>query len=296
MVFGLAVLIGLIPLDDHVRGEGVVEPLEMVVLHAPAAGRVEHVLPAGTLVSPAGDAESGRLLYDVRNNDLRFQLPRLKYMLAAKKKERQEKVATSPREVEAIDSQIAWYMSELGRVEQELDRLEGRPPLTGTWVDSDLDERKGIEVKAGDTLGMVADLENLYVRAVAGQEIAAVLIDEIYNQRNDAARRVEIRVKGRPDLELTGRIREIPLSGTLNLPSKALGYKAGGSVATAEDDQEGTKAAERFFEVRIDLDDHPDVRLLPGQRVVVRFSLSPKPLAAQWYRSLRQLVLRRFRL
>ncbi len=293
----IIVLVGLIPWDDHVRAEGFVEPLRMTYLHAPAAGEVVEVLPAGEVVepSPQDPGQDGRL-FRIRNRDLEYARPALMYQLAALRMERQEKVGTQPGEALALAKRIEYLEAELTALNQDLEQLEGTAPIRGVWVDSDLYKRDGIWVKPGDPLGVVADLETLYVRALASQEIAAILIEEIYNQGNDEARKVEIRVKGRPDLQLTGRIVEIPLSGTLNLPSKALGYQAGGSIATASDDEKGTKAAERHFEVRIRLDPHPDVRLLSGMRVVVRFSLSPKPLSTQWYRSVRQLVLKRFRL
>jgi hypothetical protein len=105
---------------------------------------------------------------------------------------------------------------------------------------------------------------------------------------------VEIRVKGRPDLELTGTIEKILPAGADVLPSPALSYAAGGGIQTATDDQHGTKAAERLFEIRIVPDPSSDIHLLAGQRVVVRLQAPSKPLAAQWWRSGLQLVQKRF--
>jgi putative peptide zinc metalloprotease protein len=110
----------------------------------------------------------------------------------------------------------------------------------------------------------------------------------------EAEGRVEIRVRNRPDLRLTGRVLKILPAGQEQLPSQALGYAAGGSMATSPGDTHGMKAAERFFEIRISPDRDSDVRLLSGQRVVVRFQKPPKPLAVQLWRSLLQLVQRRF--
>jgi putative peptide zinc metalloprotease protein len=297
-VAALLLLVGVIPLDDHVRGEGVVEPRRMVYLHAPADGKVMEVLPAGSEVAPPGDPDDDESpnLYLIQNRQIKYQRYRLYYTLGALRKERQEKVATSPGQAAALAKRIEHVEAEIRALGEDLQQLRGQASFPGQWIDSNLRKRDGLYVRTGDPLGVVVDMDSLYVRAVAGQEIAAILIDEIYHQGNAEARKVQLRVKGRPDLQLAGRIEKIAPSGTLDLPSKALGYQAGGSVATAEDDEDATKAAERFFEVVIALDHHPDVRLLSGMRVVVRFTLSPKPLAAQWYRSVRQLVLKRFRL
>jgi hypothetical protein len=93
---------------------------------------------------------------------------------------------------------------------------------------------------------------------------------------------------------LDGIIQQVLPAGQERLPSAALGYAVGGPIPTAAEDRQGTKAAERFFEIRIVPD--PGARLLSGQRVVVRFDTPSKPLIVQWWRSLLQLVQRRFQL
>jgi putative peptide zinc metalloprotease protein len=111
---------------------------------------------------------------------------------------------------------------------------------------------------------------------------------------SQAADRVEIRVKGRPDMKLVGRKLPGLPAGKKELPSAALGYAAGGSMQIAADDPTGRKTVEPFFEVRIEVERNPKVLLKSGQRVVVRFDLPPKPLMQQWWRAILQLFQRRF--
>ena len=125
----------------------------------------------------------------------------------------------------------------------------------------------------------IADIKNKKIKAL-------FLIDE-------DAKNVEMRVKGRPDVILSGRIDEIFPAGQKVLPSQALGYAVGGSMSTDVNDPRGITASENFFEVRVQPVDET-VRLFSGQRVIVRVGLSPKPLMVQWWRSLRQLFQRRF--
>jgi len=108
----------------------------------------------------------------------------------------------------------------------------------------------------------------------------------------EAEKEVEIRVKGRPAMTFGGRIEKIFPAGQDTLPSEALGYRVGGSMPTQSGPQQGTKAAERFFEVRI----RPDAAatLLTGQRITARVSLPAQPLLVQWYGSARRLFQRRF--
>ena len=139
----------------------------------------------------------------------------------------------------------------------------------------------------GEQIGFVANLENVLIRATAGQSLAAILVEQAHKQ-------VEIRVKGRPDVKLTGEIEKIFPAGQEVLPSKALGYAVGGAMPTQSQDPRGRKTAEKFFEIRIRPDSNTSVRLLTGQRVVARIQLRSKPLAFRWWLSLRQLFQRRF--
>ena len=136
---------------------------------------------------------------------------------------------------------------------------------------------------------MVADFSQLRIRASGGQRIAGPISVE-------GKPEVEIRVKGRPDLELAGRIEQILPAGTNQMFSQAQSFRAGGAMQTAADDPKGMKSAEKFFEIRVspDQDAARAVRLLDGQRVVIRFELESKPLMVQWWHSVLQLVQQRF--
>jgi hypothetical protein len=88
---------------------------------------------------------------------------------------------------------------------------------------------------------------------------------------------------------LSGTVDKIFPAGQEVLPSEALGYAAGGATPTQAQDPSGRKTAEKVFEVWIKPDKNAPVNLLTGQRVVTRVKLKSKPLAVQWWLSLRQL-------
>jgi putative peptide zinc metalloprotease protein len=99
-------------------------------------------------------------------------------------------------------------------------------------------------------------------------------------------------------------------AGQDRLPSAAMGYAAGGAIRTDPKDPKGVKAAERFFQVEIEpravrdpaVGSRPagkwdgKMPLLTGQRVTIRVDMPPRPLIAQWYRAILQLVQRRFQI
>ena len=140
-------------------------------------------------------------------------------------------------------------------------------------------------------------------RATAAQEIVALLWEQ---RHRIGPGDVEIRVKGLPDIQVTGTITRRIEVGKDRLASAALGYNAGGSIRTDTKDPEGTKASEQFFEVLVRPDPVKDTKspkshwngqvpLLSGQRVILRVSLPARPLAVQWYRSILQFVEKRFK-
>ncbi|MCL2640856.1 MAG: hypothetical protein FWD53_08435, partial [Phycisphaerales bacterium] len=175
-------------------------------------------------------------------------------------------------------------------------------PLDGMLVVPGLEAYEGAYLKQGERIGVVADLNNLIIRAATSNSLSGPL-------ETEANREVEIRPTGRPDILLTGRITTMYPAGTHQLPSQALGYQVGGEFNTSPDDRHGIKSVENFFEVRIadmavkqpeDLrlkwEETGQLPLLPGQRVVVRFNMQPKPIASQVWTSLLQLFQRKFQM
>ena len=87
-------------------------------------------------------------------------------------------------------------------------------------------------------------------------------------------------------------IREVP-SGEEKLPSTVLGKGGGGEIAIDPFDKEGRMAFEKIFQFDVRLDQALD-NVFVGGRVYVLFDHGFLPIGFQWYRSIRQLFLKRF--
>ena len=153
----------------------------------------------------------------------------------------------------------------------------------------DIDRITDRYLPRGRRIGVVANLDDLRIRAVAGQDVAGRLIKE-------AAPSVDIRVKDQPDIELAGQIERIIPAGQERLPSAALGYAAGGSTQIVLDDASGRQTAEPFFEILVVPALQEPGQMRPGQSMVLRFETSPKPLLVQGWRTLLQLFQQRFQI
>jgi putative peptide zinc metalloprotease protein len=80
------------------------------------------------------------------------------------------------------------------------------------------------------------------------------------------------------------------------LQTPALGWNGGGEIQVDQEDREAATTTEPFFEAVVDLPSSSPVRLLQLRGGEAKFFLSPRPLAVQWLRRLRQLLKKRYQL
>jgi len=315
VIAALLVTLGGVRFPDRARVQGVVEPdtgnlkelysggdgLVQTLNMEPHAAKGNDIL-IERLAMPY--TLKGDTLMQLENPDLqKRQLGQLQAELKRLRVQLNKTYSDDPRAAPLVQSQVA-SVEELIRMKQEqIDNLTLKSPLTGVLITPDMDIKRFGYVKRSDRIGLVADLHHLIIRAATTNDLAATLYGE-------GKRHVEIRVQGRADILLTGDIFDFAPAGSKQLPSPALGYQMGGELNTAPDDQHGTKTTENFFEVRIGnlklvsappdialkYDNTSDVPLLPGQRVVVRFDMPPKPLAVQAWTKLRQVFQKRFQM
>jgi len=280
--------IGFVPMPDRGRASGVVEPVRMAELHSAAAGVIERMAPTGAWVSPRDAA-----VVTARNRELELQRREVEAQLVAAERRLEVAKQTSAAAVQAAEEKIAAVRERLGRVKDEIESLRLMAPLEGVWVSRDAEALRGAYLARGQHVGLVADPSELIVRVTASQAIGPRIAEQL-----GPGAPVELRVQGRADIALRGTIVRVLPAGTEELPSAALGYAAGGAVATTGEDDSGRQSTEPFFEVHI----RPELgggaegaaRLRIGQRLVARFTLGSAPLAVQWWRAIRQMLQHRF--
>ena len=285
---GLLLSVSAVPVAETHRAQGVVEPRESTVIHMMQTGVLTHALPTGEQVRPDGSPliRASNVELTAEHSETRAQLAEARAQLRKARVEDLGQYQALVRKIEALRERL-----------DDLDRRIAQLRLTsdtpGTWIAPDVDTLVGAHVERGHRLGVVASLDRLVIRAVTDQHLGPRLA-----ARTRAGERVEVRVAGRPEHTLAGRVERIHDAGHRQLPSRALSARAGGSMPTRPDDREGLTAMEPFFEIRVAPDDEadPSVPLHAGQRVVVRFTMEPSPLLSQWWRTARQLLQDRFQI
>jgi putative peptide zinc metalloprotease protein len=275
----MVVVLGFVPLPLTTRADGVVWVPDQARVFAETEGFVEQLL-----VSSGDQVESGDVLVEMQN-------PVLQARLAVLEARRSELLARrwSEQHNEQVKAQIS--ASEIQTIEYELESLreqaEGlvvKSHVSGTVVllaESGLD---GIYLSQGQLLGYVSKKDRLIVRAVVSQSDIGLL------RRN--VDRVEVRLAENRSHRIDARIiRETP-AASLELPSAALGTLGGGYIAVDSQtrDADTRKALEKYFQIDLELSKGVTLSGL-GERAYIQFDHGSEPIAMQWLRKARQLVL-----
>ena len=156
----------------------------------------------------------------------------------------------------------------------------------GRLVIPDAKDLPGKFIHQGEIIGYVIGDSPPIVRVLVSQAD----IGQIQTYVKD----VDIRLVNHLDQVLPASIIRRAPNATNTLPSPALATIHGGKIAVNPEIKDGPlQAQEKVFQ--IDLRFKPTLETMKiGQRVFVRFDHGTEPLAIQWYRSLRQVFLRRF--
>ena len=182
--------------------------------------------------------------------------------------------------------EIELIKGDVHHAEEKLKKLLIRSPSQGKFIMIDAQNLPGRFVKKGEMLGYVVFEDHPTVRAVVNQADIGLLRKRVTG--------VEVRLAERPTVSLKADIERIVPAADLNLPSAALGTADGGVIPVDPTDPDGLRALESFFQVDLSLPEEEVKVPHIGERVFVKFEHGTMPLAMQWYRRLRQLLLRKF--
>ena len=278
------VLIGLIPAPDVRRGVGVVEAERRSGVFAGAEGFLERVL-----VEPGDRVEAGQIIAVIENSEL---LQRLRLGVATLDEYESLERQTTAEEPSAVDiarDRVAAQRQAVAFVRSRVDRLTVRAPHAGVFV-GDLSSLLGSAVMEGDPLGEVIDLDDIRVAAALDQLDSAWLFD------SSEPFGVRLKPVSHPSLEVRGGETSAIDAGQQVLPHAGLGFAGGGTIATDPQRGQGRLAETPQFIVYIEPEPASVWTPTPGERVHLRFDLTPKPLLVQWVDRLHKMAQGRVRL
>jgi putative peptide zinc metalloprotease protein len=281
-VLAAVLLLFAMPVPYRTRAEGVVWVPQGSQVRAGTNGFIDRVV-----ATPNEPVEPGQLLLKCRDPLLLANVEVLRARTGELESRYNAALAIDRVQAKIVQQELRDVRAELDRAEERMTELEIRSPNAGVLVLANALDLPDRYVRQGDLIAFVVDVDRPTVRAVVPQSKV-----DLVRRRT---LRVEVRLAEHLDQILPATIkREVP-EAEEHLPSATLGSVGGGEFAIDPTEQSGTKTFERIFQFDIELDDPVDDMFIGG-RAYVRFDHGYEPIALQWYRSLRQLFLKRFNL
>ncbi len=279
VITAVVVILGFVPVSLTTRAEGVIWVPDQARVFAETEGFIEKLR-----VSSGDQVKPGDVLVEMRNPVLRTRLAVLEARHRELLARRWSELFNEQVKAQISSTELKTLEYELESVREQVEGLIVKSQVSGTVVllaESGLD---GVYLSQGQLLGYVSKRDRLIVRSVVSQSDIGLL------RRNVES--VEVRLAENLSQRIDARIiREIP-AASLELPSAALGTFGGGNIAVDSLTEEANtrKALEKLFQVDLELSKGVVVSGL-GERVYILFDHGSEPLARQWLRAARQLVL-----
>ena len=275
----LLVLLCLVPFPFVTSAQGVVWLPEQARIRAGTDGFVTEVL-----AKDGQDVKAGDPILVLSDPDLIVERQRLQATVMGLDVEFTREVARNTARAKSISEDAAAKRAELAHVEKRLESLRVVSQTDGTLVMPRAQDLPGSFVAKGTVLANVLRPEEISVKAAVPQEDAGLI-------RSDT-RAVEVTLADLPESTLQGHLTtEVP-GATSQLPTAALGDRAGGPFVTDPTDKEGLKTLEPVFLLDLKLTSKTLERV--GGRAWLRFDHGARPLAFQWQRRMQQLFLKQF--
>jgi len=190
-----------------------------------------------------------------------------------------------------VREEIVHTEARLADARRRLDGLTVLSPVDGRFIMASTVDAPGRYVQRGETVAFVLEPGPAMVRAVVDQ----IDIDLV----RGATRAVAVRPADRiAEVSEARIVHEVP-GAVERLPSLALGVPGGGTIGvdpralTDPKEESAPRAVAPVFQFDLEVPREAGMEAL-GMRVYVRFDHPPAPLAVQWYRSVRRMMLKVF--
>lgn len=281
---GLVLLLQFTPLPAHFRAPGIVKSPEESEVHNNTAGYLAEIL-----TKPGSVVTKGQPLMRIANPELDFNIRSAMATRDEIEAQILQAMEMQQANLRPLKSRLAAAQQNLARLENDRAELTVRAPQNGTWIAPHIKDSVHRWLLRGADLGIVNDPAKFQFIAVVAQTDA----DRIF-ARPVSGSEVRLRGQAHTALQVAG-LKMIPGEHRV-LPSPALGWAGGGPIPVSQEDPDGRRTIEPFFQVRADLAHGAKAILLDGRVGEIRFDLPAEPLLPRWMRSLRQLLQQRYQI
>lgn len=280
VAFGaLALVLCALPMPFSAVSQGVVWVPDDARLRAQSEGFVREIRALD-----GARVRQGEVVLVLSNPRLEAERDQLKARVARLEPELFHLLRSDASRAASVREELEQLRAELARSEERLAGLTLTAGVSGTLVMPRPEDLPGTFAAKGAVLGHVLPDAAAIIRVAVPEEEAALV--------GTRTRRVAVRLAEAPAASLDAALLRDSRAGTGLLPSAALSTRHGGSVRTDPDDKSGLTPLSPvvLMDVRLPSGGHEHI----GTRAWVRFDYGASPLAEQWARRVRQVLLRHF--
>ena len=272
-------LLFALPMPDATSADGVVWVPEQAQVRSEGEGFIERVWVHDGQEVAAGDAIV-QLLDPALDTDFERVQARLRGLDVAY----HSALFNQPALANAVEQDIRRAQAELARLQARSAALSVRSSVAGRVALAHAQDLPGIYLARGALVAHVLAPEQASVRVVVTQaDVARV------QQRPGA---IEVWLADASAAPLAARLRAQTPAAARQLPSAALGDRAGGPFVTDPTDPTGLRTLEPLFTFDLIVPQRELDRV--GARAWARFDHGSRPLAEQWLYRLRQVFIGQF--
>ncbi len=281
IIASVMALIMLVPLPYSTVTEGIVWTPDESTVFAGATGVVTELV-----AEPNAYVAAGEPLIQLKDDFLDARVKVLEAQVAELRLRYEARDTVDPAEAKMIQERLQHAEADLDLTLERQRDLLVRSETDGRFVVPRAADLPGRFVRQGEVLSFVSKREDSVVRVVVPEDQADVVRNRV--------RAVELKFQNQVSKTVPAVInREVPaLSNTL--PSLALSTMGGGDIVLDPTDTDKARTIARLL--HLELKPESTEHLPPlGSRVYVRFTHGAEPLALRFYRGIRQVFLRRFK-
>ncbi len=282
----LFLLLAVVPFPDATRAQGIVKANHASNVYVQTAGQLDTLL-----VRHGERVLAGQLLASFSNTDMVAERRLIEAAQIETQAQIRQALHQASQDLSALQEKADTLELRRLHLQEQQQQLQVRASQDGEWVAPDLHEHLGTWMQRGQALGEVVDASSFRFVAVMPQEQADIMFQKNFSH-------AELRLSGQADAPLAlPQVSIIPFQSD-KLPSTALGLPGGGDIAVNTQEPSGTKAMESFFllQSEIPAEQQLGFTVLHGLSGTLRLQTPAQPLLSQAYRTIKQLVQKRYAL
>lgn len=279
----IACLFSLVPMPYAFRSDGVISAHKHSNVYTQIPGDFKKVhIPSGSYVT------KGQVLVTLSNDEAKRKLDLLDLKIEETKLSIR-KFHNEPSNYLRAEENYKFYVKQRDVLESQLEKLRVTAPIDGRFVYADLGHLVSAYLESGTNIGMVIDDSQYVFKSVVTQVNVSTLFSDEYIK-------ADMKISGLEDHTYSlQKIIAIP-EAQIDLPSAALGILGGGEMLVDQQEGQGRKSKETFFEVRFSLEDEEGIDLDHGKTGVAKFHLKPRSWAYQLREKISQFLQREYNL